>query len=163
MTATILLRDPRPGDYGWVVQAHGAIYTREYGWDDSFEGLVAGIVSDYLKNRDPMLERCWIAQQDGQNVGAVFCVRQSATVAKLRLLILDPRARGMGVGRRLVEACIAFAREKGYRKLVLWTQANLLAARGIYANAGFKLVASEPNRAFGKDLVSETWELTLRR
>ena len=162
MTVTVLLRDPRPGDYGWVVQAHGAIYAREYGWDDSFEGLVAGSVSDYLKNRDPVKDRCWIAEYDGENVGAVFCVRQSATVAKLRLLILDPRARGMGIGRRLVEACIAFAREKGYRKLVLWTQANLLAARGIYAKAGFKLVASESNHAFGKDLVSETWELKLR-
>ncbi len=157
----VRLRAPKPGDLGWVVQAHGALYAREYGFDQSFEGLVAGIVAGYVKHRDPARERCWIAVKGGMNVGAVFCVKQSPTVAKLRLLILDPAARGHGVGKRLVGACIRFARRAGYRKLVLWTQGNLLAARGIYRAAGFALVAAEPNRAFGQDLVSETWELKL--
>lgn len=160
-TQAFVLRDPVPGDFGWVVQAHGAFYTREFGWDNTFEGLVAGIVSDYLKNHDAAMERCWIAEQDGENVGAVFCVKHSASVAKLRLLILDPRARGLGLGRRLVEECIDFARDRGYSKLVLWTQSNLAAARAIYVKAGFKLVGAEPNRAFGVDLVSETWEMDL--
>jgi DNA-binding MarR family transcriptional regulator/GNAT superfamily N-acetyltransferase len=156
-----VLREPRAGDYGWVVQAHGAIYAAEYRWDTTFEGLVAEIVAAYLKNHDPALERAWIAEREGENVGAVFCVKQSATVAKLRLLILDPRARGLGIGRRLVDECIRFAREKGYRKLVLWTQSNLLAARGIYKAAGFVRTGAEKNRAFGADLVSENWELKL--
>ncbi len=162
MTAAFTLREPQPGDYGWVVQAHGALYAREYGYDASFEGLVAGIVADYLKHHDPARERCWIADIGGAPVGAVFCVRQSNAVAKLRLLILEPRARGLGIGRRLVEACIAFARDKGYAKLELWTQSDLDAARAIYVATGFRLVGAEPNRAFGKDLVSETWELDLR-
>lgn len=162
MTAAFTLREPRPGDYGWVVHAHGALYAREYGYDASFEGLVAGIVADYLKNLDPARERCWIADIGGEPVGAVFCVRRSDTVAKLRLLILEPRARGLGIGRRLVEACIAFAHEAGYAKLELWTQSDLAAARAIYVATGFRLVGAEPNRAFGKDLVSETWDLDLR-
>jgi ribosomal protein S18 acetylase RimI-like enzyme len=122
---------------------------------------VAEIVAGYLNNHDPAMERAWIAERDGENLGAVFCVKQSATVAKLRLLILDPRARGLGIGRRLVEECIRFARAKGYRKLVLWTQSNLAAARGIYKAAGFVKTGEEKNRAFGADLVSENWELKL--
>ena len=159
--ASIRLRAPRPGDLGWVVQAHGALYAREYGFDQSFEGLVAGIVADYVKHRDPARERCWIADMDGMNVGAVFCVKQSPKVAKLRLLILDPAARGHGVGKRLVDTCIRFARRAGYRKLVLWTQANLAAARGIYVAAGFRLAGTEPHRSFGRRLTGEYWELRL--
>jgi GNAT superfamily N-acetyltransferase len=155
------LREPRPGDYGWVVQAHGAMYAREFGYDASFEGLVAGIVSGYLAKRDPKRERAWIADLGGAPVGSVFCVRQSATVAKLRLLILDAKARGHGAGRRLVSACIRYARARGYRKLVLWTQADLYAARAIYVKTGFRLVKTEPHRSFGKRLVGEYWELRL--
>lgn len=157
----VLLRRPRPGDHGWVVQAHGALYGREYGYDVTFEGFVAGLVAGFIAKHDPARERCWIADLGGKPVGSVFCVRQSATTAKLRMLILAPEARGHGVGRKLVAACIRFARAKGYRKLVLWTQDDLTAARAIYVAAGFRLVKKEPHRSFGRRLVGEYWALRL--
>ena len=156
-----VLRPHRPGDMGWVVQQNGALYAREYGWEISYEALVAEIVAHFVTHFDPARERCWIAEIDGQRVGSIFLVRQSDEVAKLRLLLIDPAGRGVGLGKRLVGECIAFARACGYRKITLWTQSILLAARGIYAAAGFTQVASEPHHSFGKDLVGETWELDL--
>lgn len=156
-----ILRMHRPGDMGWVVQQHGLLYAQEFGWDISFEGLVAGIVAQFLQEFDPARERCWIAEIDGQQVGSVFLVKHSNEVAKLRLLLVDPAGRGSGLGKRLVDECIAFARRCGYRKITLWTQSMLLAARGIYERAGFVRVASEPHHSFGRDLIGETWELTL--
>lgn len=158
---TVVLRDPRAGDMGWVVQQHGEIYWREYGFNDEFESLVAGVAAKYLKNFDPAWEKGWIAEVDGERAGSVFVVRRSATVAQLRLLILTPAARGHGLGGRLVDECIAFARGKGYRKLMLWTQSHLLAARAIYRSRGLRCVKSEAYAAFGQDLVSEIWELKL--
>lgn len=157
----ITLRTHRPGDMGWIVQQHGALYAREYGWDISFEGLCAEIAAEFLKNFDPARERCWIAEIDGKQVGSVFLVKKSDEVAKIRLLLIDPAARGHGLGKRLVDECIAFARSCGYRKITLWTQSILLAARGIYQSAGFVHVATEPHRSFGHDLIGETWELVL--
>jgi DNA-binding MarR family transcriptional regulator/N-acetylglutamate synthase-like GNAT family acetyltransferase len=157
----LILRTHRPGDMGWVVQQHGRLYAEEFGWDISFEGMVADIAAQFLKAFDPARERCWIAEIDGRQVGSVFLVRQSDEVAKLRLLIVDPAGRGLGLGKRLVDECIAFARERGYRKITLWTQSMLLAARAIYENAGFVRTAIEPHHSFGQDLVGETWELTL--
>lgn len=157
----IVLRPPRPGDLGWVVQAHGELYAAEYGYDASFEALVAEIAADWLRHADPQGSAGWIAEVDGQRVGSVFVMRQSPEVAKLRLLLVRPQARGLGLGGRLVDECIAFARDRGYRQLTLWTQSELLAARAIYRGRGFRLVASAPNQAFGKELVSETWQLTL--
>ncbi|MDO9562363.1 MAG: helix-turn-helix domain-containing GNAT family N-acetyltransferase, partial [Bradyrhizobium sp.] len=156
-----ILRDPRPGDMGWVVQSHGALYAREYGFDCSFEGLVAEIAGKFLTSFDASRERCWIAELDGVQVGSVFLVRQSDTVAKLRLLLVDPAGRGQGLGQRLVEECIAFARACGYRKITLWTQSILVAARKIYQDKGFVLVATEPHRSFGQSLIGETWEREL--
>jgi DNA-binding MarR family transcriptional regulator/GNAT superfamily N-acetyltransferase len=158
---TVVLRDPRPGDLGWVVQQHGDLYWREYRFNSEFEGLVAGVAAKYIKHFDPAWEKGWIAEIDGERVGSVFVVRRSATVAQLRLLILTPAARGQGLGGRLTDECIAFARGKGYRKLMLWTQSNLLPARAIYRSRGFRCVKSEPYPAFGQDLVSEIWELKL--
>ncbi len=158
---TVRLRQPRPGDYGWVVQAHGALYGREFGYDVTFEGFVAGLVAGFIQKHDPARERCWIADLGGQPVGSVFCVRQSATTAKLRMLILAPEARGHGVGKKLVAACIRYARAKGYRKLVLWTQDDLYAARAIYLAAGFRLVKTEPHASFGRKLVGEYWSRPL--
>ncbi len=157
----LLLRDPRPGDMGWVVAQHGALYWDEFGWNSEFEALVAEIAAGMIRTHDPEWERGWIAELEGQRVGAVFVVRKSASEAQLRLLILTPAARGLGLGARLTDECITFARTKGYAKLVLWTNANLLAARAIYARRGFKLIASEPHHSFGQDLVGEHWELTL--
>lgn len=159
---TVVLREHRPGDMGWVVQQHGEIYWKEYGWSGEFEGLVAGICAQFIKNYDPAWERCWIAEVDGERAGSVFVVRKSATVAQLRLLILTPNARGHGLGARLTDECLAFARAKGYKKMVLWTNSNLLEARALYARRGFQLVKSDPYVGYGgNSLVGETWELKL--
>jgi DNA-binding MarR family transcriptional regulator/GNAT superfamily N-acetyltransferase len=155
------LREPRPGDMGWVVQSHGALYAREYGFDSSFEGLVAEIAAKFLASFDASRERCWIAEIDGEQVGSIFLVRHSDDVAKLRLLLIDPSGRGQKLGQRMVGECIAFAKACGYRKITLWTQSILVAARSIYEKAGFRLVAAEPHRSFGQDLIGETWELEL--
>ena len=144
----------------WI-QAHGAVYDEEYGWGLRFEALVAEIAAKFIQHFDPKRERCWIAEMDGAPVGSVFLVKESATTAKLRLLIVEPHARGQGLGKRLVAECVAFARRAGYKKLVLWTQSNLLAARAIYASAGFTKVKSQPHREFGVPLVGEYWELAL--
>jgi len=157
----IMLRQPRPGDLGWVVARHAELYAREYGWGENFEGLCAQIVADFAQKLDPECERCWIAEMDGQNVGSVFLVRETDTVARLRLLLVDPVARGRGVGRRLTEECIRFARRCGYRSITLWTHQVLTAARHIYERAGFRLTSSEPRRSFGCDVVSEHWDLLL--
>ncbi len=161
-TRTVVLRDPQPGDMGWVVQQHGELYAREYGWNGDFEALVADIVAQFMRKFQPEWEKCWIAELDGERVGAIFVVRKSAATAQLRLLLLAPAARGLGLGGRLTDECIAFARAKGYRKLVLWTNSCLEAARAIYARRGFRLEKSEPYEGFGQRLVGETWSLRLR-
>ncbi len=156
----VVLRDPRPGDLGWVIHRHGALYAEEYGFDASFEHLVAAIVAQFAKDYDPKRERCWIAEHGGEVVGSIFLVRESDTLARLRLLYVEPSARGLGIGARLVAACVAQARDFGYRRLTLWTQSNLLAARRIYQAAGFKLTHAQPHHAFGQDLVEQDWTLS---
>jgi len=159
--APYVLRRHRPGDMGWVIQRHGALYAREYGWGEEFEALVADIVAKFIRHYDRRRERCWIAQLDGENVGSVFCVKKSEAVARLRLLLVEPRARGLGIGKRLVQECVRFARTAGYRTLTLWTNDVLRAARRIYEQTGFRLVYEEPHHSFGHDLVAQTWDLDL--
>jgi DNA-binding MarR family transcriptional regulator/GNAT superfamily N-acetyltransferase len=156
-----LLRPPRPGDLGWVVQRHGALYAREYGWDETFEHLVARIVADYAASRDPRREAAWIAEVDGEPAGCVFCMRKDDGTAQLRLLLVEPSARGLGIGGRLVGECLEFARAAGYRQMTLWTQDCLTAARRIYQAAGFGLVSEGRHHSFGHDLTEQTWSRPL--
>lgn len=160
--AGYVLRAPRPGDLGWVIRQHGAVYADEYRWDASFEALVARIVADYAERHDPRREAAWIAEVNGEPAGCVFCVRKSDTTGQLRLLLVDPAARGLGIGARLVDECITFARGAGYDDLVLWTNDVLTAARRVYQKAGFELVHLERHHGFGHDLTSQTWRLALR-
>jgi DNA-binding MarR family transcriptional regulator/GNAT superfamily N-acetyltransferase len=159
--SAVVLRSHRSGDIGWVIHRHGALYAEQYGWDESFEALVAEVAAQFIKNFDPTRERCWIAELDGEAVGSIFLVKFTEEIAKLRLLLVEPHARGFGIGRKLVRECIELARQSRYEKVTLWTQSCLLAARKLYREAGFKLVKEEPQRAFGADLVSEIWELEL--
>jgi DNA-binding MarR family transcriptional regulator/GNAT superfamily N-acetyltransferase len=155
------LRPHRPGDMGWIVHRHGALYQAEYGYDERFEALVARVVADFIEHLDPARERCWIAERNGEIVGSVFVVAKSKHVAKLRLLLVEPSARGLGIGRRLVDEVVQFARQAGYRKVVLWTQSELKAARRIYHAAGFRCVREESHRSFGTPAIAEVWELKL--
>jgi GNAT superfamily N-acetyltransferase len=150
-----------PGDLGWVIQAHGEQYAREFGWDTTFEALVARIVADWANDHDDAREAAWIAEQDGDRVGCVFCVRDDDDTARLRILLVDPKARGQRLGTRLVQTCVDFARAAGYRRMVLWTNHPLVAARAIYLAAGFRLTAEEPHHSYGVDLVGQTYELAL--
>ena len=156
-----LLRAPHPGDMGWVVQRNGATYAAEFGWDDSYEALVARIVADYVDNRDPAAEAAWIAEVDGAPAGCVFCVRADATTARLRLLLVEPWARGLGIGARLVEEVLRFARQAGYTRITLWTNDVLASARHIYQRAGFTLDDESPHHSFGKDLIGQNWSRAL--
>jgi DNA-binding MarR family transcriptional regulator/N-acetylglutamate synthase-like GNAT family acetyltransferase len=161
-TPRYLLRTQQPGDMGWVVHRHGVLYAQEYRYDERFEALVAEIVAEFIKNFDPRRERCWMAEKDGEIVGSIFLVQKSKTISKLRLLLVEPSTRGLGIGRRLVAECIRFAREAGYKKMMLWTQSELAAARHLYKAVGFQLVNKQPHKSWGRDdLVAETWELKL--
>ena len=156
-----VLRAPRAGDFGWIVSRHAQLYEQEYGWKDPFEGLCAQIVADFVNNLDAKLERCWIAELNGENVGCVMLAKDKPGIARVRLLLVDPKARGLGIGARLVDECVRFAREAGYKKITLWTHSVLTAARRIYEKAGFKLTGSEPHKSWGRPVVSEYWDLTL--
>jgi DNA-binding MarR family transcriptional regulator/N-acetylglutamate synthase-like GNAT family acetyltransferase len=158
-----LLRPHQPGDMGWIVHRQAILYAEEYGWDETYEALAAEIVAQFIKNYDPKRERCWIAEKDGARAGAVFVAKASEEIVKLRLLHVEAEARGLGIGKRLVEECVRFARQAGYEKITLWTQSILSAARHIYKQAGFRVVYEEQHHSFGKDLTAETWELDLRQ
>lgn len=160
-TTPYTLRSHRPGDIGWIIHRQGILYNEEYGWDEHFEALVAEICARFIQNENPECERCWVAERDGEIVGAVFCVAKSNTVAQLRLLYVEPSARGLGIGNRLVDECIDFARHAGYSRIMLWTNDVLHAARRIYEAKGFRLLEEEKHHSFGHDLVSQTWELAL--
>jgi DNA-binding MarR family transcriptional regulator/ribosomal protein S18 acetylase RimI-like enzyme len=155
------LRHHEAGDMGWIIHMHGLLYSQEYGWDESFEALVAEICANFINNYDPKKERCWVAEMQEEQVGSIFCVKASEGVAKLRLLLVDPKARGLGLGTRLVKECVRFARRSGYKKLILWTNDVLVEARHIYEKNGFKLVEEEPHHSFGHDLIGQNWELLL--
>jgi DNA-binding MarR family transcriptional regulator/GNAT superfamily N-acetyltransferase len=157
----VSLRTHRPGDMGWVIERHGALYFEEYGWNEEFEALVAGIAADFINKLVPARERCWIAERSGRRIGCIFLVAGEAGVARLRLLLVEREARGLGLGARLVGECVSFARAAGYRRIVLWTHANLSAARRLYQRAGFTQITRQMHHRFGHDLVSETWELQL--
>jgi DNA-binding MarR family transcriptional regulator/GNAT superfamily N-acetyltransferase len=156
------LRSLKPGDIGWVTHRQGVMYYEEYGWDERFEALVAEILAHFVQNFDPRHERAWIAELDGEIVGSIFCVRKSATVAQLRLLYVEPTTRGLGIGTRLVDECVEFARRAGYRKMMLWTNSVLDAARRIYERQGFRLIKEERHHSFGKNLVGQNWEIDLK-
>ena len=156
-----LIRTHQPGDMGWIIHRHGILYAQEYGWDERFEAEIAEIAAHFIQHFDPKRERCWIAEKDGQSVGSIFLVRKTATVGQLRLFLVEPAARGLGIGNRLVTECIRFARHARYRKITLWTQSILSAARHIYAKHGFRRVKEEHHNSFGASLIAETWELTL--
>jgi DNA-binding MarR family transcriptional regulator/GNAT superfamily N-acetyltransferase len=157
-----VLREPRTGDFGWIISRHAELYAEEYGWAEPFEGLCAQIVADFVNNFDPSLERCWIAEFNGENIGCVMLVKDPQPgIARLRLLLVDPKGRGLGLGTRLVDECVSFARAAGYRKITLWTHSVLTAARHVYEKAGFTLTSSEPRHSWGKDVVAEFWDLTL--
>jgi DNA-binding MarR family transcriptional regulator/GNAT superfamily N-acetyltransferase len=156
-----ILRAPKPGDFGWIVARHAALYAQDYGWRGPFEGLCAQIVADYVNKHDPQRERCWIAEADGENVGSVMLVKDSNDVARIRMLLVEPQARGLGIGVRLVEECVSFARKAKYRKVTLWTHSVLTTARNIYERAGFKLVASQKHNSWGRRVIGETWDLAL--
>jgi DNA-binding MarR family transcriptional regulator/GNAT superfamily N-acetyltransferase len=157
----VVLRAPRAGDLGWIVERHGTLYAREYGWNEEFEALVARIVGDYVAKRDPRREAAWIAEVDGERVGCVMCVKKTESTAQLRLLLVEPTARGLGIGRKLVDECIRFARDQRFKKIVLWTNDVLVSARRIYEAAGFELIESGKHRSFGHDLVEQTWQMAL--
>jgi len=161
--SSYLLRQHQPGDLGWLVSRQAILYAEEYGWDGSYEALAAEIVAQFIKNYDPKRDRCWIAEKDGDGVGGVFVAKVSDEMAQLRLLHVEAEARGLGIGKRLVEECIRFARQAGYQKMMLWTQSNLHGARHIYKQAGFQIVRQQQHHSFGKALTAETWELDLRR